>query len=54
MVNDEEANSYEELRERHPNVQYKLKICNNPASKNIPHKKEYNDDNYESINEAAV
>ena len=54
MVNDEEANSYEELRERHPKVQYKLKICNNPASKNMPHEEEYDDDNYESIDEMAV
>ena len=27
MVNDEEVDSYEEPRERHPKVQYKLKIC---------------------------
>ena len=33
MVNDEEGNNYEEPRERHPKVQYKLKICDNPASK---------------------
>ena len=54
MVSDEEANSYEELRERHPKVQYKLKICDNPASKNIPHKEEYDNDNYESIDEMTV
>ena len=54
MVNDEEVNSYEELRERHPRVQHKVKICNNPASKNMPHKEEYDDDNYESIDETAV
>ena len=54
MVNDEEVNSYEELRDRHPKVQYKLKICNNPASKNMPHEEEYDDDNYESIDETAV
>ena len=54
MINDEEANSYEEPRERHPKVQYKLKICNNPASKNMPHKEEYDNDNYESIDEMAV
>ena len=47
-------NSYEELRERHPKVQYKLKICNNPASKNMPHEEEYDNDNYESIDETAV
>ena len=54
MVNDEETNSYEELRERHPEVQYKLKICNNPTSKNMPHEEEYDDDNYESIDKMAV
>ena len=54
MVNDEEVNSYEELRERHPKVQYKLKICNNPTSKNMPYEEEYDDDNYESIDETAV
>ena len=54
MVNDEEANSYEEPRERHPKVQYKLKICDNPASKNMSHEEEYDNDNYESIDEMAV
>ena len=54
MVNDEEVDSYKEPRERHPKVQYKLKICNNPASKNLPHEEEYDDDNYKSIDETAV
>ena len=54
MVNDEEASNYEEPRETHPKVQYKLKICNNPASKNMLQEEEYNDDNYESIDETAV
>ena len=54
MVNDEEVKSYEEPRERHPKVQYKLKICNNPTSKNMPHEEEYDDGNYESIDEMAV
>ena len=54
MINDEEGNNYKELRERHPKVQYKLKICDNPASKNMPHKEEYDDNNYESIDETAV
>ena len=54
MVNDEEVKSYEELRERHPKVQYKLKIGNNPTSKNMPYEEEYDDDNYESIDEMAV
>ena len=54
MVNDEEVNNDEVLRERHPKVQYKLKICDNPASKNMPHEEEYDNDNYESIDETAV
>ena len=54
MVNDKEVKSYKEPRERHPKVQYKLKICNNPASKNMPHKEEYDDNNYESIDKATV
>ena len=54
MVNNEEGNNYEELWERCPKVQYKLIICNNPASKNMPHKEEYNDKNYESIDKTAV
>ena len=54
MVNDEEVNIYKELKERHPIVQYKLKVCNNPMSKNMPHKEEYDDDNYESIDETTV
>ena len=49
MVNDKEVNSYEELRERHPKVQYRLKICDNPTSKNMPREEEYDDNNYESI-----
>ena len=54
MVHDEEGNNYEELRERHPEVQYKLKICDNPTSKNMPHEEEFNNNNYESIDETAV
>ena len=54
MVNDEEANNYEETRERFPKVQYKLRVCNNPTSKNMPHEEEYNNNNYESIDETAV
>ena len=54
MVNNEEASNYEEPRERHPKVQYKLRLCDNPTSKNMPHEEEYDDDNYESIDETAV
>ena len=54
MINDEESSNYEELRERHPKVQYKLKVSDNPASKNMPHEEEYDDNNYESIDKTAV
>ena len=54
MVNNEEASNYEEPRERHPKVQYKLRVCDNPTSRNMPHEEEYDDDNYESIDETAV
>ena len=54
MVDDEEGDIYKEPRERHPKVLYKLKVCKNPASKNMPHEEEYDDDNYESIDETAV
>ena len=54
VVDDEESSNYEELRERHPKVQYKLRVCKNPAANNMPHEEEYNDNNYESIDETAV
>ena len=54
MVNDEESDTYEEPKERHPRVLYKLKVSKDQASKNMPHKEEFDEDNYESINETAV
>ena len=54
MVNDEEVNIYEEPKERHPKVLYKLRLCDDPASKNMSNKEEYDDDNYESIDETPV
>ena len=36
MGDNKDGNNYEEPRERHPKVQYKLKICDNPTSKNMP------------------
>ena len=45
MINDEEGNNYEEPRERHPKVHYKLKICDNLTSKNMSHEEEYDDNN---------
>ena len=54
MVNDEEGDIYEEPKERYPRVLYKLKVSENPTSKNMPHEEEFIDDNYESIDETAV
>ena len=51
VIDDEE---YEEPRERHPKVQYKLKIADNPAAQNMPHEEDYSNNNYESIAETAV
>ena len=51
VVDDEE---YKEPRERHPKVQYKLKIADNPAAQNMPHEEDYSNNNYESIDETAV
>ena len=54
MVNNEESDTYEEPKERHPRVIYKLKVSEYPTSKNMPHEEEFDDDNYESIDETAV
>ena len=54
VVDDEESSNYEEPRERYPKVQYKLRVCKNPTTKNMPHEEEYDDNNYESIDETAV
>ena len=54
MIDDEDGNTYEEPKERHPKVQYRLKICNNPTAKSMPHEEEYDDNNYESIDETTV
>ena len=40
MVDNKNSNAYEEPKERHPKVQYKLKICDNPTAKNMPHEEE--------------
>ena len=54
VVDNEGSSNYKEPRERHPKVQYKLRVCDNPAAKNMPHEEEYNDNNYESIDETAI
>ena len=51
MINDEESNTYEELKERNLRVMHKLKVSKDPASKNMPHEEEFDDNNYESIEE---
>ena len=51
MVNREDSDLYKEPQERNINVFCKLKVNKDPASKNLPHEEEYDDDNYESIEE---
>ena len=54
MVNDEEGDVYEEPKERCPRVLYKLKVSENPMSKNMPHEEEFYDNNCESIDDTTV
>ena len=54
MVNGEESNLYKEPQERNVKVFYNLKVNEDPASKNIPHKEDFDDDNYESIEEKEM
>ena len=54
MVNNEESDTYEERKERHPRVLCNLKVSKDPTCKDMPHEEEYNDDNYKSIDETAV
>ena len=49
-----DAEKYEEPRERHPKVQYKLKLSDNPAAQNMPHKEKFDDNNYESIDKTTI
>ena len=51
MINDEESDPYEEPQERNMRVLYKLKVNEDPASKNMPYEEEFDDDNYKSIEE---
>ena len=51
MINDKESDPYKEPQERNVRVLYKLKVNEDPASKNMPHEEEFDDDNYESIEE---
>ena len=45
---------YEELRERQPKVQYKLRLCDNQAAQNMSHEEDFDDNNYECIDETAI
>ena len=54
MINDKESDTYKELKERNLRVMYKLKVSEDPASKNMPHEEEFDDDNYESIEEKEM
>ena len=51
MIDDKESDTYIEPKERNLRVMYKLKVSEDPASKNMPHEEEFNDDNYKSIEE---
>ena len=51
MINDKENDTYEEPKERNLRVMYKLKVSEDPTSKNMPHEEEFDDNNYESIEE---
>ena len=51
MINNEESDTYEELNERNLRVMYKLKVSEDPISMNMPHEEEFDDNNYESIEE---
>ena len=51
MVNGKDSDSCEEPQERNVRVFYKLKVNEDPTLKNMPHKEDFNDDNYESIEE---
>ena len=37
-----------------PRSNINCKVCENPAAKNMPHEEEYDDNNYELIDETAV
>ena len=51
VVGDKE---YEEPREKPPKIQYKLRLCDDPAAQNMPHKEEFDDNNYKSIDETTI
>ena len=54
MVNGEKSDPYEEPQEINVRAFYKLKMNKDPASKNMPHKEDFDDDNYGSIEEKEM
>ena len=51
MINDKESDTYQEPKERNLRVIYKLKVSEDPTSKNMPHEEGFDDHNYKSIKE---
>ena len=51
IVNSEESDPNEEPQEQNVRVFYKLKVNEDPTSKNMPHEEDFDDDNYKSIEE---
>ena len=54
MINDKESDTYKEPKESDLRLMYKLSVTKDPTSKNMPHEEEFDDDNYESINEKEM
>ena len=51
MVDGEHSDPYKETQEWNVRVFYKLKVNENPTLKNMPHEEDFDDGNYESIEE---
>ena len=51
MVNSKESDHYEEPKDCNMRVFYKLKVNKDPTSKHMPHEEDFDDGNYESIEE---
>ena len=51
IINGENSDPYDEPQERNVRVFYKLKVNKDSASKNMPHEEDFDNDNYESIEE---
>ena len=51
MVNGEESDPYKEPQERNVRIFCKFKVNEDSALKNMPHEEDFDDDNYEFIEE---